>query len=256
MDTERKIITSFKCTVDQFQERLKKYIPTNKYFFLIPRKIRDKITIMNLFIQGLDNKRPFEVKFPENLVNNYIKIISNIYHVNLTKTCKKFKAEVIDKNEKVTMSPEMYSRLMEKIFNDFYKENLKSTRSEVAEFFKITAHEVFDLPIKTMFRIYPYFLDTSDKVREDYNKLTSVVNNIIIRLENKEIVDEFLNSENKNYSETPKDCIWDFDSLYTSMGGNDKEEEEEEEEEMKKAELLNKYKQKYGKNKQNEQNED
>lgn len=149
---------------------------------------------MNLYVQGLNNNTIFPLKFSETIKYKYIEIISNIYYFNLRKTSKKFKREYIDNPAKLSSQGEN-DQAVHKIFNDIYRSFLKETRNEVIDFFKLQRHEVFDLPVKTMLRIYPFYLTKEDPIRKEYDVMTSVINEVIKKLERKEIIQEFVDDE-------------------------------------------------------------
>ena len=201
---------------------------------------------MNLYIQGLNNKTIYPLKFSPKITENYIKIISNIYYVNITKTACKFKEDVIDTN-KFSDSTVDLEGVLERIFNDIYKAFLKETRKKVAEFFGITHHEVFDVPIKTLFRIYPYYLDQDDVTRQKYYKLTEVVNKLIKYLEQRLIIPRFVDPKNSQYCIEPKDEIYDFEEIVSQI------ENQESTIHRENKELLKKFNEKYRKVDENEE---
>lgn len=172
------------------------------------------MNILNLYIQGLDKFEIFPLKFSKTLEDNYIKIISNIYYINITKTASKFKEEIIDGNKKDSEYPN--SRL-EKIFNDMYSSSLKETRNDVANFFGVSAHEIYSIPIKTLFRIYPIYLSEDHQSKKDYSALTKTVNKLLKFLEKKVVLKRFTDPNDEEYCITPKDKIYDFEGILKSL---------------------------------------
>ena len=199
---------------------------------------------MNLFFQGLDNKELFNLRFSQNIIDNYIKAISNIYFVNLRKTSQKFKKDIIDDtNKNYDISNPQTKSLLKKLFNDTYKQFLKETRNQVAEFFGFKKHEVFDVPIKTILRIYPFYLEKTDPIRMQYSKLTETVNKLIDKLEQMNVASIFVDPKHPEYSETPQDKIYDFELILKSLNKNKDE----------KSDLLKTYNEKYLKGDQDEE---
>lgn len=167
---------------------------------------------MNLYIQGLNNKTLYPIKFSPKISENYIKIISNIYYINITKTAGKFKEDIIDTNKFMDSTIDL-DGVLERVFNDIYKAFLKETRIKVAEFFGVTNHEVFDIPIKTLFRIYPYYLSQDDITRKKYYELTDVVNKLIKFLEQRIVISRFCNPKDPDFCSEPKDIVYDFKQI-------------------------------------------
>jgi len=197
---------------------------------------------LNLFIQGLDNKDFFPVNFHENLTKNYIKIISNIYHVNITKSAMKYKTDVIDakKYENITNAEE----IQEKVFNEIYKGFLKETRQEVADFFDVKPHDIHDIPIKVLFRIYPYYLKSNSETKREYAKLTAAVNKIIKLLENRKLVPRFIDSSNEFFSLKPKDIAYDYEKILSEIEAGERGNQRDDDIDERKR-ILDKYKENY-----------
>ncbi len=172
-------------------------------------------------MQGLDTKEIFEFGFSDQIKNNYLKIISNIFYINITKAATKFKLEIIDQNK---FEGENNEQINEKIFNDMYKSSLKETRNEVAQFFKITPHEIYSIPIKVLFRIYPYYLDEKDEVRIKYKAMNDEVNKVTAYIEKRKVIDRFTNQSNPDYSLKPVDYQHDFKKINQEISGFDDED--------------------------------
>jgi hypothetical protein len=172
-------------------------------------------------MQGLDTKENFEFGFSDQIKNNYLKIISNIFYINITKAATKFKLEIIDQNK---FEGENNEQINEKIFNDMYKSSLKETRNEVAEFFKVTPHEIYSIPIKVLFRVYPYYLDEKDEVRIKYKAMNDEVNKVTSYIEKRKVIDRFTNPSNPDYSLKPVDYQHDFKKINQEISGFDDED--------------------------------
>ncbi len=172
-------------------------------------------------MQGLDTKEIYEFGFSDQIKNNYLKIISNIFYINITKAATKFKLEIIDQNK---FEGENNEQINEKIFNDMYKSSLKETRNEVAQFFKVTPHEIYSIPIKVLFRIYPYYLDEKDEVRIKYKAMNDEVNKVTAYIEKRKVIDRFTNQSNPDYSLKPVDYQHDFKKINQEISGFDDED--------------------------------
>lgn len=233
---EKEIINSFKYSVEDYKKHLQIYMKTNK-------KIKSYVTILNLFVQSLDSKELFMIEFDKAISENYIKIITNIYHLNLTRTYSKYaeNPNVEPNIIKAKNGNEQARYTLTQIFNEIYKNELDKTRDEIIQFFGLKKHSLFEIPIKILLRIYPLYLDSNGEVRKKYKQVTDNVNNIINRLELKEEMNEFIDQSDPNYSNKPEDKEFDFSSCL-------KEENihEEEEREREKRELFNKYLENYG----------
>lgn len=247
---EKEIIKSFKFTVTDYKKHLQKYMSTNK-------KIKSYINILNLYMQSLDNKQLFSIDFSDNLSSNYLKIVSNIYHLNITRTLRRYiKNEKIDDLiEKAKHGNQSARSSLTMIFNEIYKEELDKTREDVTLFFNVKKHSLFEIPVKTLLRIYPYYFSKESEMRKKYMNLTSTVNSLILKLEMKEGIEEFIDEKHQKYVDHPVDDMFRFGF----EGKEEKEEKEENDEkdimEKKKKDVVNKYLEKYG-NKENEDNVD
>ena len=115
------------------------------------------------------------LQFDENLKNNYIKIVSNIYYLNIMKIQLTLQREYLDKNHVFYDHEDAYKKIQE-----IYNQKLKITRKEVIEFFNIKGNE--DLSIKIILRLYYYYLPKRDESRLKMDLINVQVNYIIDRL--------------------------------------------------------------------------
>ena len=129
-----------------------------------------------------------------------------------------------------------------------YKASLKETRNEVAQFFNVVPHQIYSIPIKVMFRIYPYYLDESDEVRKKYKAMNDQVNQLTALIEKRKVIDRFTNSSNPDYSVKPVDYLHDFKKINQEVSGLDDEDRND----IKN--LMNDYNEIY--NKENQENND
>lgn len=164
-------------------------------------------------MQSLDNFELFNIEFDPVLTNNYIKIISNIYKINTTRTVEIFKKtpniESLINDAKNGDKHKLYE--VKKKFNTIYGDILNDTRQQVTNFFKVTHHPIFELPIKILLRIYPNYLDNTNPTKIKYLKLTNCVTVIINKLEMNENVPEICDPSNPEYCLLPKDVEYDFE---------------------------------------------
>eukprot|EP00340_Litonotus_pictus_P000437 CAMPEP_0170515678 /NCGR_PEP_ID=MMETSP0209-20121228/2082_1 /TAXON_ID=665100 ORGANISM="Litonotus pictus, Strain P1" /NCGR_SAMPLE_ID=MMETSP0209 /ASSEMBLY_ACC=CAM_ASM_000301 /LENGTH=438 /DNA_ID=CAMNT_0010800271 /DNA_START=6 /DNA_END=1322 /DNA_ORIENTATION=+ len=250
VDNEKKIISSFNVKKEEYQTMVKKLIPTNK-------KIKDYITVLNLFMQGLDKKELYPLHFSPALTNNYIKIISNIYYINITKSAQKFKQEIMDANKFSDSDPKQMP-VLEKIFNDMYKAFLKDTRQEVADFYGVKGHDVFELPVKVLLRIYPFYLEQNEEARKKYHALTENVNKLIGHLEKKVVVPQFTDPKHPDFSLKPLDKEFDFQGIIEKIEGKSVSQSQSQsnmdnQENQENQELLNKFNKKFNEEQGNEE---
>lgn len=144
------------------------------------RKIKSSLKIINDFKTSLQNRTVPHVDFGESISKNYLKIISNIFYLNLRKVQKQLKDNIIDKEISVGDSQET--------FNKLYKKYLKETRFEVLKFFQVTHPDV--LSSKVLLRIYVFFYEKENELRKNYEKMNEEVNQLIKKIVNTGCVDE------------------------------------------------------------------
>lgn len=207
---------------------------------------------MNLYVQSLDTKSLFDLRFDPKLEDNYLKIISNIYHLNLTRTVSRYGqiASVDELIKRVEAGDKSADRIIKRQFNDIYKSLLDETREEVANFFNLSKHPIYEIPLKILLRIYPLYLSKDSTVRKEYSKLSEIVNNLIEKLERKAYVAEFQETTNSNYANTPIDKVFDFQAALNSASDDveiSNNVSASKEEEIKN--LMNKFNAKFNENK-------
>jgi len=192
-------------------------------------------------VQGLNNKQIYQLEFPPSLIENYVKCISNIYYINITKSAMKFKKDIIDTN-KFSESSLALEPIISKVYNDLYKASLKETRQEVADFFNVKPSDDYNLPIKTLFRIYPYYLEESSEIRKKYYELTDTVNSIIKFIEKKIIIEEFNDENHPKFCLKPKDMEHDFKAILERLK---KQEESQTQVRQENEEAINRFNERY-----------
>jgi len=162
------------------------------------------------FLKYYGNDQLFKINFGEAIDKNYLKIISNIYYLNIRKTQKDLKKNYIDEgyvfNDEDSKS---------KKFNELYKHHLKSTRKEVIEFFKVGSENSV-LSVKIMLRIYPYYNSKYHPLRLSYEKINNEVNLVIKKIQNEGYIEELCNDSHPEAVNSPVDRLIDFSHLLST----------------------------------------
>jgi hypothetical protein len=177
-----------------------------------------------------------KIDFGEALSKNYLKIITNIYYLNLRKTQKKFKEEFVDKGHDFRDANETANA-----FNDIYKSFLKETRSEVLSFFKVTTSDV--LSPKVMLRIYPFYFSPYHPMRIKYEKINQEVNMLIKKIQIMGSIEELYNDSHSEAITKPVDKVIDFTHLLNQKveSAAPSDEKNDEEDKTRKERILNKF---------------
>jgi hypothetical protein len=158
------------------------------------------------FKKHFDNDELMKIDFGEAINKNYLKIISNIYYLNLRKTQKKFKDEFVDKGYDFKDANETANA-----FNDIYKTFLKDTRSEVLTFFNVAASDI--ISPKVMLRVFPFYFSPFHPLRIKYEKVNQEVNMLIKKIQMTGCIDELYYDNNPEAITKPTDKILDFAHL-------------------------------------------
>lgn len=140
----------------------------------------------------LENSSIISFNFKNNLKLNFLKVISNIFYLNLLNTSQKLKIhlskeELLDKTQRVDFIRNEYVR------------NLEVIRNKVVSFFKLKDDSLID--IRTLLRIYIYTLNENDSVRVKYSLLNKQLNDVEENLKNCIFSEELIDNENKYYNE-------------------------------------------------------
>jgi hypothetical protein len=167
------------------------------------RSIKKHVQVIQLFKNMYDKDDVSEFKFDENIKANYLKVISNIFYLNIRKAQKKFKDEYIDRSTEFRSNP---LNELSKKFNDLYKHFLKQTRNEVIQFFKLQPSD--QLSLKILLRIYPYFHSPFSPFRKDYDQMNKLVNQLIAKIATDETgrhyIDELYYDNHENAITSPR----------------------------------------------------
>lgn len=165
----------------QFNYDPKSYFASIKHHKNNPQ-IAKNLEVITKFMKSFQDDS-FDFKFSEKIEKNYLKIISNIFYLNIRKAQKKFKDEIDQGIHSNTNPVELARR-----FNDFYRQSLKDTRKEVVEFFKI--EEIETLSPKILLRIYPNFFRRYEPLRKEYDEMNELVNKLIAKIQSDHMIEE------------------------------------------------------------------
>ncbi len=126
--------------------------------------------------------------------------------MNLRKAQKKFKKLFVDEGH----DPKGAGI----VFNKFYKETLKETRTEVLNYFKFFDEKnESNISFKDMLRMYPFYRSPYHPERKMYDKLNDDVNNLIRKIQVLGSIDELLEDNHPLAITSPVDRVIDFAHL-------------------------------------------
>lgn len=123
----------------------------------------------------MEEEKLYPLRFDPNLVNNYLKVVSNIYYLNMGKLQRAFLKEYVEVCSCFRDDRDVYITL-----HSLYNRFLKETRKEVCSFFNITDTE--DLSLKTMLRLYYFYLPRKCYTRISMDIINFQVNYILDRI--------------------------------------------------------------------------
>jgi len=147
------------------------------------RQFREKrLYLQNLKLNFIKESN-VPVKFDNNIQENFIKIVTNIFYINSYKTWIDWKNS--DKSDR--------SKKLQKV-EEIYQKNLKSTRKIVYEYFKIP--KLSFINSKYLVRLYPHSLAKDHPIRVKYTKFSDIINIILENLSNNIVPEIFLKEFN------------------------------------------------------------
>lgn len=170
------------------------------------RRVRKHVQMLADFKKCFDRDQLLKINFGEAITKNYLKIISNIYYLNLRKTQKKFKDEFLDLGYEFKDSKESLAA-----FNGIYKSFLKETRQQVVDFFKVTPMDT--LPPKVLLRIYPIYFPAYSELRKNYERIVQQVTFLTKQIQSGFIIEELYDDKHPRAITEPVSRIIDFSSL-------------------------------------------
>jgi len=181
---------------EQYISSLKLYI--NNY-----ESIRKHIELISNFKKNVENFELFPIDFGEVITKNYLKIVSNIYYLNMRRVQINFRKYCIEKKASFKDEKELYD-----IINNLYSKYLKETREEVKKFFDIPEHKDFDL--KILLRLYYYYLNPFDQNRIRMDEINDEVNRMLTNMSQGYEYPLMLNDDKPSSITKPVDVVLDF----------------------------------------------
>jgi hypothetical protein len=163
---------------------------------LISQKVQ---FIDNLFAEFM-REGEVNIHIPKELSENFLKIISNIFYLNLQKVTVDIKKDIFDKGVTVT------SDEMKDFISKSYERHLTVTRKQVLRFFGVRANEIKS---RTLLRAYTYMLSPFDQNRVVYEKYINLKEKITNDLANNNYDHRMLDSN----SLEPRDEIISFEDF-------------------------------------------
>jgi hypothetical protein len=121
--------------------------------------IKKKIQLTEKLLADFMRDDKMEITIPEELSKNFLKIITNIFYLNLQKVTREIKLDIFDKNENTSEDA------LKNIISVCYEKNLKATRKKVITYFKVKSTE---LKGRTLLRAYTNLLPSSHPDRLTY----------------------------------------------------------------------------------------
>lgn len=143
------------------------------------------------------NASKLDITFPKELTDNYLKILTNTYYLNIKKVTAKIRQEILDINRNIP--PEDIKAICEGVYGEY----LDNTRTEVLNYFKIPT--VNDISPKLLVRIYVFSLPKDHPDKIGYHSHSKTLNQIEKNLSHGKIPEEFLDSDDVNFRDKPKD---------------------------------------------------
>ncbi len=110
--------------------------------------------------------------FGDDIRKNYLKVVTNIYYLNIRRVQISFREDYTDKGFVFREN-----RHINQVMNELYSKHLKETRSEVSKFFNLK--ENADLDMKIILRLFYYYLIPFDERRIKMDEVNQEVNEIL-----------------------------------------------------------------------------
>ena len=165
------------------------------------REIKKHIKFLSSFKNKVEKDELLDFDFGEDIRKNYLKVVTNIYYLNIRRVQKSFREEYIDKG--FCFKDEKH---IHEIMNSLYSKHLKESRNEVADFFKIKENSMLDL--KIILRLYYYYLNPFDEKRLKMDDVNQEVNEILSSLSLGYEYPILLNDNHPDAMSKPRDVIF------------------------------------------------
>ncbi len=141
------------------------------------------------------------MEFPQEIKDNYVKIVTNTFYHTLRKVTALVK-EDYDKGKTKNELAELIGK--------YYQRVLIEVRKKVLDFFKVKDEIVQAI---TLVRCYVFTLPRNDPARKQHESCLHILNQVEDNLAMKIIPEEFLDRTNTNYTEEIKDVVIDLNRL-------------------------------------------
>jgi len=162
---EEALVKSFNYSNEEFTRGIETYIKVNP-------EIKGDVEFLNNYKMAVNNNELPKIEFGEAFEKNYLKILQNIYFLNLKKTHQAFR----EKNNASRGESKTEKELLMEL-DIIYEQSIRQTRSTVLKFFQVKKSE---LEYKTLMTLYFYYLNPYHPTRikvEFLNNYFSVILN-------------------------------------------------------------------------------
>jgi hypothetical protein len=142
------------------------------------------------------NSYSIDLYFPNEIKENFLKILTNTFYLNLKKVSLQLKKDLFD--ERILLSDEE----MKNKISQYYLNSLSETRKKILEYFKIQDTE---LRAVSLLRSYVFTLPRSNEVRKKYEKFNEILSKVENNLKNRIIPEEYIDKTNNFCTDEIKD---------------------------------------------------
>lgn len=165
------------------------------------------INVIESLKQSFLNDSKLEFRYPKEIKENYLKIISNAFYINLKKCAKEFRKNI---DVSTNQSPKELNDLVQTYYRNF----LPDSRAEVLKFFKIEREGLIET--RTLLRTYSNYMLKSDPMRIKYKELNDQLSIIEKNMSEMIFPEEFINSSHENYHDGPVNRVISLAELITN----------------------------------------
>jgi hypothetical protein len=135
------------------------------------------------------------INFPKELEDNYIKILSNTYYLNLKKVALEMEKHIKDSQLHRKQDVAMQT------VTELYAKYLDETRDQAIKFFNIYNNP--QLSARALVRSYVFNLSLKHPTKQKYMDITEILYQIEDNMSKGIIPEEFLDKSNKYYTDNP-----------------------------------------------------
>ena len=187
------------CNPEAYNKSLQYYLESKKYLYL-----NYSASLLEKIKSSFLSNNQIEYSFSQKVKSNYLKIISNIFYLNLAYSSKVVKSKLVV--GELTNESERLA-----LVRNSYMKNLDTVRSKVCEFFKVTDDSL--LLSRTILRIYGYTFKEQDSTKEKYSNLNKALDLIEKNMLSGLFAEELINPDDKNYNDGVLDEVRDLQRL-------------------------------------------